>query len=366
MRVDFNGQLSDVVCMSDRDLFASLIEGIESRAAKARRRAFWLPRKERKKFIYDQTFRNDIEAVAYPLAKGMKCLPNFVDPKTYHEKMRSLYLTHPNPLMSLAADKIEMHKLCSYFDTPIVPLGMYGAYEDPADLDVTTLPETCYLKVNDGCKMNMLHARGKPMTPLWLRIFERKWWHVDHWRRQGELHYRDIPRRMLVEEALLPLNTLRETAVYCIYGEPYVYSIVGFNYHGYERFRGQVSINGAYQRVAARFGKYLPISIAGTSDEFEAILETAKRLSRPFAHSRIDFMQNGDRTVVGEITLSPRAFNNPDRDLATEIERGDLIDMDRLEDSLATCRQIAADLGWPVEASFGHLAEDPRLATGGQ
>ena len=55
--------------------------------------------------------------------------------------MRGLYLTHPNPLMAMAADKVDMHRLCDYLDTPIRPPALYGAYDDPRDLDLSDLPE---------------------------------------------------------------------------------------------------------------------------------------------------------------------------------------------------------------------------------
>lgn len=352
--------------MSDSDLFHRLVSGVETRAKQARKQAWFLPRKERQKFIYDQTYRNDIEAVAYPLAKGIGRLPNFVTPRTFVEKCRALYLTHPNPLMSLAACKIEMRRLCDYYDTPIKPAKCFGTYTDPADLDLSTLPETCYLKVADGCKMNIVHARGMPVTPLWYKIFQWEWWNLDHWRRHAELHYRDIPRRLLVEEALLPHTTLRETGIYCVFGTPYVYKVEGNSFDGHERFKGHIPLDDKYADLAARYGKPIPANLAGTSDDMEAMLETARRLSRPFAHCRVDFMQNGDRTIVGEITLSPGALWLPDRRPEQELARGDLIDFDRLNDALELGWKIASDLGWPLETSFGHFTGDPRLETGGQ
>lgn len=352
--------------MSEKNHFEELVQGVASRAIKARRRARFMPRKKRQKFIYDQTFRNDIEAVAYPIAANTGKLPDFENPRTYLEKMRSLYLTHPNPLLSLAACKIEMRKLCEYAETPIKPAEMYGAYTDPAELDLTTLPETCYLKIAGGCKMNLAHARGMPITPLAYRIFLREWWQFDHWRRQNELHYRDIPRRLLVEEALSPEKSLRETCVFCAFGEPYVYYQFGENPDGSGRFKGHTPLDDRYGELALRYGKPLPPELRDTSDDMEAKLDTAKRLSRGLVHCRVDFLQNRERTVVGELTLSPGGLWSPDRRMAQEEARGDLFDPDRFDDVLEEGKRIAADLGWPVETSFGHFRGDPRLVTGGQ
>lgn len=345
----------------------AFVDSVQKRQRVARRKAWRLPRTQRQKFIYEQTFRNDIEAVAYQLALGIRRIPDFATPKTYMEKKRALYLIHPNPMMSLAADKIEMRRLCDYLDPPIKPAEMYGAYSDPADLNVSDLPETCYLKINDGCGMNIAHTRGMPVTPLWYRIFLRDWWHLDHWRRHGELHYRDIPRRLLVEEALLPQKSLREIGVFCAHGEPYLFHVRGKNHQGHARFRGHVPLDPKYAIFADKYGDALPMSMVGKPSLFEDILETARRLSRPFAHCRIDFMQNGDRTITGEITLSPGAIWSAGIDEDYNIARGSLIDMERLDDILQEGIRIAGELGWPTEASFGHYdKDDPRLKTAGQ
>ncbi|MBR9843988.1 MAG: hypothetical protein GYB25_12570, partial [Rhodobacteraceae bacterium] len=169
-----------------------LIESVEQRRKEAEHRARFVPRTQRQAFVYDNTFRNDIEAVAYPLAKVLGRVPDFASPTTYCEKMRSLYLTHPNPLLSLVADKVEIHRYCDYMDPPIKPPTLYAAYDDPHDLDLGTLPQTAMLKVSDGCKMSILHGPGMPVTRFAYRRFLREKWHIDHWRRHGELHYRDI------------------------------------------------------------------------------------------------------------------------------------------------------------------------------
>ena len=61
--------------------------------------------------IYDGTFRSDEEAVSYFYALKNDHLPDFENPTWINEKVRWQFLNQPNPLMSLAADKIARARL---------------------------------------------------------------------------------------------------------------------------------------------------------------------------------------------------------------------------------------------------------------
>lgn len=342
------------------DACRALVDGVEHRA----RRAWWhsrlKPRTERQAFIYETTFQNEIEAVAYPLAKALGRIPNFATPKTYSEKLRGLYLTHPNPLLSLAADKVEMRRYCMLRDSPIMPPRLLAVHDDPMDLALDDLPEAAMIKISDGCKANILHAPGMPLRPAAYRLFLRRFWHIDHWRRHAELHYRDIPRRILVEEAILPIGELQETGIHCAFGEPYLARTLP-NYQFTPLGNGPAAL-------ATDKGKTpVPLSVSCPEPLREAMMETARRLSAPFPHCRVDFMYIGERCYLSELTISPSGFFKPHQTPGLEELRGDLYDFAKLPETLAQGHRIAADLGWPTETSFGHYAaDDPRLATGGK
>ncbi|WP_243613285.1 hypothetical protein [Shimia aestuarii] len=346
------------------------IAEIEARARAAERAARTLPRTERQAFIYDNTFRNDIEAVAFPLAQALGRIPDFINPTAYCEMMRGLYLTHPNPLMPLAADKVDMHHLCDYLDTPIKPPALIVGYDDPWAADLSDLPQTAMLKVADGCKMNILHGPGMPVTPFAYRRFLRRYWHIEHWRRHGELHYRDIPRRLVVEEAVLPVETITETDIFCAFGEPYMILTT----HGYSASNPIATLGGFrvldddLKPIERKVSDHTPSLEQALPDRHrDAMFETTRRLAAHLPSCRVDFMFQGDRIFLGEITISSGAliihYDSP----AKEALRMNLHDFSKLPDGLENGRRIAADLGWPTETSFGHYApDDPRLATGGQ
>jgi hypothetical protein len=338
------------------DTCRALVDGVRQRMKKAERLALLRPRAERQAFIYEETFRNEIEAVAFFLAENLGRIPDFANPTTYPELLRGQFLTHPNPLMSIAADKIAMRDYCDLFDLPIRPVPLIASFDTPEDLDPRDLPPNCMVKIADGCKMNILHGPGLPLTPFAYRSFLRRFLPIDHWRRHAELHYRDIPKRVLVEKALLPIRDIKETFVYCAMGEPYL------------AIRGSLVSTlrddlAPLASMSAR--KHVPIENLAPHPEVEPMLETARKVASSFLHCRVDFMHIDGQSYLGEITMSPGGYYRP---VAPDLEalRASLLDMSRLPELAETGRTIAAKLGRPTETSFGHFSDDPRLATGGQ
>ena len=328
---------------------------IDARERKAWVQARFMPHAKRQKFIYEKMFTNEIEAVAYYLARTLGRIPNFANPQAYTEMARSQFLTHPNPLMSIAADKIAMRDYCDLFDLPIRPVPLIASFDNPDDLDPRDLPPNCMVKIADGCKMHVLNGPGLPLTPFAYRFFLWKYWHVDHWRRHAELHYRDIPKRVLVEEALLPIREIKETSVYCAMGEPYL-AIRGTLGSALRDDLLPLASMSARQHVA--MGELMPQA------EIAPILDTARKVASSFLHCRVDFMQIDGQSYLGEITMSPGGYYRP---VAPNLEslRASLLDMSRLPELAETGRKIAAKLGRPTATSFGHFSGDPRLATAG-
>lgn len=345
-------------------LFAKTEGAGALRAVQRRRRlatvsARMLPKASRQKFVYDRSFRNEIEAVAFPMAKNLDWMPDFQSPKSYVEKMRSLWLTHPNPLMSLVADKVAVRDYFALYDLPIKPLDLIGVYEDPADLDLAALPQYCMLKINNGTNMNLWHSPDMPVTPKRLKLFLDRCWNRDHWRNFSELHYRDIPRKLLIEEPMLPLSGLAETGVFCAMGVPYFVNYETEGVLGFFTPDGRPRPHFEPSRKPQ--GRY-----DCAPDQLDLMVECARQLSAPFAHVRVDFMQSAGRLVLGEMTLSPGALLGPYRPIEADIERGHRIDLTRLPALLDQGRKIAATLDWPLETSFGHFAGDARLKTAGR
>ncbi len=333
-----------------------------SRLHRRMRRARWharlRPHAAQQRFVYDRTFRNDIEAVAFFLAENTGTIPDFATPRTFTEILRGLSLTHPNPLMAIAADKIAMRDYCALFDLPIRGPRLLAVHDTPETLDPRDLPEAAMIKISDGCNMNLLHSPETPVTRHRYRRFLRRYWHIDHWRRHAELHYRDIPKRILVEEALLPADNIPQLGLYCAMGEPYMI---------FAPPKRMAALRADLAPLERQDGRLpTPLSDLATPDELARMCDTARKLSAALFHCRVDFMRVGGDLHLGEITLSPGGHYSWLHPFALEHKRGALLDRARLPEFVEKGRKVAQRLGRSPETSYGHFANDPRLATAGQ
>jgi hypothetical protein len=108
---------------ADRNAFVARIERRRSlvyRLGRLRRRLGGAARPLETE-VYDRTFRSDAEAVAYHYARHNDHLPDLDDPVWLNEKIRWQFLHHPNPLMTLAADKIAVRDYLAFKGARIAP-----------------------------------------------------------------------------------------------------------------------------------------------------------------------------------------------------------------------------------------------------
>jgi hypothetical protein len=232
-------------------------------------------------------------------------------------------------------------------------------YNAPAEVDLDKLPQRCVLKITSGCDMNLFHTPDNPITKKRFQDFVRTKWRLDHWHRYSELHYRDIPKRIVVEKLWRNPEEIIEVGVYCCMGEPYRFAETHGKLISYGSPAGTASDFDSPERPIATLPK-------NDTAAFEAIIEAARLISKPLATCRIDFFYHQEGIALGEITISPGGYIKTMPSPELEAKRLALFDKAKLSDVVAMGTEIAKKLGWPTETSFGHFSGDPRLATGGR
>ncbi len=150
--------------------------------------------------LYEATFRSDAEAISYHYARRNDHLPDLDDPVWLDEKIRWQFLNHPNPLMSYAADKIAVREYLRFKEAKIEAPSLIATGSDPEELAVADLPETFVLKSNFGSGQNHIEKPGMRTPRHELIAKVSQWMAYDQWRQTGELHYRPIKKKWLVEE----------------------------------------------------------------------------------------------------------------------------------------------------------------------
>ena len=189
----------------DRDGFVRRVDRRRevARWAAHTRRRIGLGRGSLQADVYDQTFRSDEEAVSYFYAVKNDHLPDFENPTWVNEKVRWQFLNHPNPLMTLAADKVGVRDYLRLKGAEIEAPELFAVGTSPADLDRVDLPHRFALKCAASSGQNHFEDGVRPTPREELLSKLGRWGEKDYWRHAGELHYRGMEKRWLVEELLV-------------------------------------------------------------------------------------------------------------------------------------------------------------------
>ena len=305
----------------------------------------------RDRLIDDFTFRNDADAVALPFAQVQGRLPDLKAPKTWAEKVRWTFLHHRNPLLSLVSDKIAVRSYLALKGAQFAPPKLLATGWKPEDILLMDLPERLALKASNSCGANLFHTGPNlPDRKALLRQL-RLWRDTDFWRRHGELFYRDIPWRFLVEE-LLPSDQRRlEYKIFCFHGEPLWVSVVGA--------RGSNGI----KRIG-HFPDWSPVPFgtrgiksspepAQRPEALDLLLAEARRLSADFMHIRVDFLHYDDRLVFSELTVSNNGMRSPIDPPDKDLWVGSHMDLSREAEYARLGQDIARQLAWPPSPPKG-------------
>lgn len=301
---------------------------------------------------YDRTFRSDREAVTYHYAARNSHMPDLDTPRWVNEKVRWQFLNHPNPLMTLAADKAAVRSYLRYKEAEIPAPELYGVFASGEELVNARLPRRFVLKSTFGCGKHHFIDEAEPLRrrALASQLYRLGEW--DHWRIMGEMHYRGIPKRWLAEENVGPVDSITEYKFYCLHGQPIFVLFISERSPG--RFRhalfdlnwGPVDFHwNGHPETAER-----PRRPA----DFERMVAEAKRLSEDFLHVRVDFLQQGGRTYFSELTFSGGGARNPFVPHFHNEVLGDMLDLSHANAYLERGQRIVRALTGSVQRPVAH------------
>jgi hypothetical protein len=312
-------------------------------------RGFRRTRKSRQATVYDACFTTDLEAVSYYYATTNDHMPDFDCPELLNEKIRWQFLHHPNPLMSLAADKIAVRRYLNWKGATVQAPELLAVGEGPDQLARRELPERFALKSAFGSGQNHFEA-GEAPTPRRVLTGKVAFWNIrERWRKSAELHYRPVPKRWLVEELLPAARQKLEYRVHCMMGEPVFLSVITERNAGGRQ--GLAGIRNAlfdpdWRPLSFGVDTMQPTRPAQRPDDLDLMLAEARRLAEPFLYVRVDFLKFDDRLTFSELTFAPMGARIPLKPFEVNRRLGALIDLDRAPEYLERGRRIAAELGW--------------------
>ena len=227
------------------------------------------------------------------------------NPKTLNEKLMYLKLKKywHNPLVTQCADKLRVRDYVKQKGCGELLLDLYGSWESASDINWDELPEKYAIKCNHGSGYNMICVDKNKFDTKKASVTLNKWLKERYgiqFTEQGI--YDKIPRRILAEEYIETADGLppKDFKFFCSYGKVYFLFVASDRYDSHTKFDYYYP-DWTYIPVKNFFDNNGPIEKPAA---LERMIHYAEVLSSDFPLVRVDFYNEGDRIIMGEMTFT--------------------------------------------------------------
>ena len=229
-------------------------------------------------------------------------------PKTFNEKIQWLKLYDSTPIKTRLADKYLVRdwikgKIGEEYLVPL--LGVWDSFDE---IDFDQLPVQFVLKANHGAGWNFIvkdkfqldRKAAKKAFDIWLQ--------KNYAFCSGlELHYMNIPPKIIAEKYLNQTDQIYDYKVMCFRGE------AKFIWVDTDRFtlHKRAVFTKQWERIPVTIGKYPSVDCdIPCPDNIDKMIRFAELLSQPFALVRVDFYEVSGHLYFGEMTFSSSSGTN--------------------------------------------------------
>jgi teichuronopeptide biosynthesis TupA-like protein len=252
--------------------------------------------------------------------------PDLVNPRLFSEKVMARKLFEQRPIFWMLADKLKAREFAAARIGEGYLPRLLAVAERFDDIDFTRLPQHFVIKPNHGSQWAIVNDGHKPFDIAVARKLVNSWMRTDYYWPSRERFYRQVERRVMVEECLEepsgdPVMTYR----FFVFD-----SVPRFYYAARKSHDGRVVIQHfdencrllpvrlvapgyTAEHYAARSGEVLPVP-----SNIGELFELARRLGAGFDLMRVDLYDPGGRALFGEYTTLSGgglvAFDPPEYD----------------------------------------------------
>lgn len=252
------------------------------------------------KFMNPQKYKRFLEK-EYKLRTNENV--DFNNPKKYTEKMQLAKLYFSTPLKTHLSDKYKVREWITdkIGEEYLIPL--LGVWNNYSEIDFGKLPTKFVLKTNHGAGWNLI-VNNKEKINHKRENFRFSRWLKKNFSYNGDLqlHYKDIEPKIIAEKFIQDKNgELPEYKFFCFDGEVhYCWEIVG---RGKKEYRNIYDTNWNLQDWTFTGHENSP-SETEKPNNFEDMVEIARKLSTDFPHVRVDLYNIDGKIYFGEMTFT--------------------------------------------------------------
>lgn len=237
--------------------------------------------------------------VGYPL--------NLEAPATYNEKLNWQKLYYKNDLFGVCADKYLVRQYVKDQGCGDILNTLLWSGFDPEEIPFDSLPDRFVIKTTHGSGFNII-CKDKSKLDRAATVKQlKKWLKVKYIKCYGEHWYSEHKPRVIVESYLEDSNGRRlfDYKFFCFDGEPYYVYVDTWKdgKHHMNMYNADFTLR---KEVSLGYPTDFSSDIK-KPENYDDLLNTARKLSRGFPHVRIDLYDLSGRIVFGEMTFSKGA-----------------------------------------------------------
>lgn len=244
------------------------------------------------------------------------------NPRTFNEKIQWLKLYDSTPKKTRLADKYLVREWISNTigEEYLVPL--LGVWDSFDEIDFDTLPDKFALKTNHGSGWNLIVKDKSKIDKNVERNKFNSWMSKTYAFNYGfELHYLNIPPKIIAEQYIENMNQLYDYKVLCFHGEPKLIWVDSDRFSGHRRTFFDLEWNKLDVQIKVPNSEkeiLKPVNL-------QKMIDFSQKLSNGFAHARIDFYEVEDQLYFGEITFTSSSGTERATPRKFEYELGEMI-----------------------------------------
>lgn len=223
------------------------------------------------------------------------------NPQDINAKINILKVTeyYNNPVVTKCIDKYLIREYLKEKGLEELCPKLYGVYEKADEIDWNGLPNQFAVKCNHACGTNIIVDDKSKLDFEAAKKQLDKWMKMDYWR-EGEIQYKYIKKKIIIEEYLGAGEELKTYKFFCFNGEPKVLYISLDE----DRFIDYYDMDFNKLPYSLPEHEHYPKTIS-KPENFDKMIEISKKLSNDFPFVRVDLYDSNGKIYISELTFVP-------------------------------------------------------------
>lgn len=231
-------------------------------------------------------------------------LPDLKKPKSFNEKLQWRKLHDRNSLLTVIADKLASKQYVENKKLDIYIPKVLWEGENLNDLDFSKLPSRYVFKANHASRTNEFILNGQHLSIDTMEELRKKWFAHDQSITLGEWAYKDIKRKVFIEEYMDFNETVPDDYKFFVYhGKVQFIQLDTGRFQ--EHRRNMYDTNWNDLNIDYSYNRVIPSPIKPKF--LGKMIEHAEELGKDFDFIRVDLYFYKEMITFGEFTVYPGA-----------------------------------------------------------